>query len=311
MVVRDSNTGRFVSTRGWGAFDRGGNSRGEELVAAIFLAVISLLIQAFEKAGLVPIPGINIALALIPAIILITLAEKVIEEKYAFLFGYWCLSFIFFLVSLVSSWELIFNLAFPLFIALLFHYSEYINTYTNETFTAGLFIFLGIIVIVSFALSGLGQSNILNTSTTTANTTTSITSTTSTSTSTTTSSTTTIIYRGVCTALRGFLCMNASLSQKSELSVTIGEKILPAMYHIQIGCGITAQANGFPNAQFYNETFNLTKGQLKQIDNLTCRGAQNGTFVGHVWMNYTKMPGNPNPINNSYYENETTLVNIP
>ena len=135
--------------------------------------------------------------------------------------------------------------------------------------------------------------------------------TTSTSTSTTTSSTTTIIYRGVCTASSRFLCTNASLSQKSELSITIGEKILPAMYHIQIGCGTTAQANGLPNAQFYNETFNLTKGQLKQIDNLTCRGAQNGTFFGYVWMNYTKKPDNPNPINNSYYENETALVNIP
>lgn len=314
VVVRDPNTGRFVSTRGWDAFNRGGNSRGEELVAAIFLAVISLLIQAFEKAGLVPIPGINIALALIPAIILITLAEEIIEEKYAFLFGYLCCSFIFFLVSLVSFWELVFNFAFPLFIALLFHYFKVINTYTNETFIDGLLIFLGIIVIVSFALSGWGQSNILNTSTTTTvNTTTSTssTSTTSTSTSTTTSSTTTIIYKGTCNAFRNFTCGDAYLSQENKLNIIIKQKTIPVMYNIQIGCGNTIQSNGFPSAQFYNETFNLTKGQPKQIDNLTCTGAQNGTFVGYLWLNYTEFSGKPAAINNSYYESEVASINIP
>lgn len=314
MVVRDPNTGRFVSTRGWGAFDRGGNSRDEELVVAIFLAVISLLIQAFEKVGLVLILGINIALALIPAIILMTLAEEVIEEKYAFLFGYWCLSLIFFLVSLVGFWELVFNFTFPLFIALLFHYSEDINTYTNETFTVGLFISLGIIVIVSFALSGRGQSNILNTSTTTTvNTTTSTssTSTTSVSTSTTTSSTTTIIYKGACNAFRNFTCGDAYLSQENKLNVIIEQKTIPAMYNIQIGCGNTIQSNGFPSAQFYNETFNLTKGQPKQIDNLTCTGVQNGTFVGYLWLNYTKFSGKPTAASNSYYEMEVASINIP
>ena len=309
MVLRDPNTGRFVSTRDFTAFNRGEDSRDKEFAISIFLFVVSLLLQVFEKAGFVLISGINIAIALIPTILLIFFVEEIIEERYLFVLGYWFFSLILFFASLVSFWEMVFDLTFPLLIFLLVHHLEDIISYTNKGFAIILFVSLSIIVIISFVLSGQGQSNILNNILTTVNTTIS-TSSISTSTSTTTSSTTTIIYVGICNALSGFLCTNVSLSKESKLSVTIGEKILPTMYNIQIGCGTTAQANGFPNAQFYNETFNLTKSQLKQIDNLTCRGAQNGTLVGYVWMNYTKMPGNPNPQNNSYYENEIALINI-
>jgi|GEM_PF-2758014 hypothetical protein len=182
-------------------------------------------------------------------------------------------------------------------------------------------IIVGLIIalILSFVLNSIGYAigfgllggNATIPVHTTSTTMTTTLSTTSTSTSTSTSSTTTIIYKGTCNALGGFSCNNASLSQESKLSVTIGQEILPTMYHIQIGCGTTTQANGFPNAQFYNETFNLTKGQFKQIDNLTCTGAQNGTFSGYIWMNYTGMSGKPNPLNNSFYENKTASVNIP
>ncbi len=313
MVVRDPNTGRFVSTQDWGAFERGEHSRGEELLIGILLAVISLLIQAFEKAGLVPISGINVAIALIPAIILIVLAEEIIKERYAFIVGYWFLSIIFFLISLISFWELVFNFAFPLFVFLLVHHSDDISSATNDNFALGFFVVLSIIVIVSFALSGFGQNSIMNTSTTTINTTTSTISmsTTSTSSSTSTSSTTTIIYKGTCDALSNFSCANASLSQKNKLNIIIGQKVIPVMYNVQIGCGNTIQSNGFPNAQFYNETFNLTKYQPKQIDNLTCTGTQNGTFVGYLWLNYTEFSGKPTAINNSYYESQVASINIP
>ena len=161
---------------------------------------------------------------------------------------------------------------------------------------------------IGFGLLG-GYSTIpVHTTSTTATTTI---STTSTSTSTTMPSTTTIIYNGTCNAFSNFTCANASLSQESKLNIIIGQKITPAMYNIQIGCGNTIQSNGFPSAQFYNETFNMTKGKLRQIDNLTCTGAQNGIFVGYLWLNYTKFSGKPTAINNSYYESEVASINIP
>lgn len=140
---------------------------------------------------------------------------------------------------------------------------------------------------------------------------TSITTTTFTSSTTSTTSTTTIIYRGTCKASSGFVCVNASLSQESKLTVMFGQEIVPIMYNIQIGCGNSTRLDGRPNAQFYNEPFNLTKEQFRQIDNMTCTGSRNGTFTGYVWINYTKLSGKPSAYKNSYYENEVAYVNIP
>lgn len=173
---------------------------------------------------------------------------------------------------------------------------------------------LAIAVILSVVLNSAGYAigfGLLGGYATIPTHTTSTSVTTTLSTTSTTTSTTTIIYKGTCTALSGFSCMNASLSQGSELSVIFSQEIVPAMYNIQIGCGNATQPSGIPNAQFFNETFNLTRGKLQQISNLSCTGSRNGTFAGYVWVNYTKMSGKPRQINNSYYESEVASVNIP
>ena len=136
-------------------------------------------------------------------------------------------------------------------------------------------------------------------------------STTSTSSSISTTSTTTIIYKGTCKASSGFMCVNASLSQENKLNVILHQKIIPVMYNIHIGCGHTTQSSGLPNAQFSNETVNLTQGKLQSIRNLTCSGAKNGIFDGYIWLNYTRLPTRPSALNNSYFESEVASVSIP
>ena len=107
MQARDPITGRFVpSDNWWPSFKLGGDTRGDEWIISLFLGVISLLVQAFEKAGFVFFTDFKIALALIPAIILISLAVAVIEERWQFLLGYWLISSLFFGVALIGFWNL-------------------------------------------------------------------------------------------------------------------------------------------------------------------------------------------------------------
>ncbi len=155
-----------MSSANWlSHFELGGKTRGDELFFSLFLGVISLLIQAFEKAGFVFDTDFKIALALIPAIILIVLIEEVIKERWQFLLGYWVISFFFFIVTLISSLELIFNFTFPLLVFLLIH-TVNAQTGSDNAILVILFI-VGVIAISSFIFSGWGQSSILNSATTT------------------------------------------------------------------------------------------------------------------------------------------------
>lgn len=144
--------------------------------------------------------------------------------------------------------------------------------------------------------------------TTSTTSTTTVSTTTSTSTST---STTTIVYLGNCIPFMGFFCYNASLSQTNTLSITLEQFIEPTMYNVLAGCGDKFLPNGAPNATFYKEPFNLTKGQLQQLSNLSCSGASSGMFSGYLWLNYTKQPGALSQYNNSDYEVNVTRVIVP
>ena len=163
---------------------------------------------------------------------------------------------------------------------------------------------IGLILVVAalFVLFGIASTHFYpalpatkSTVTSTAGTTTSI------------AATTTIEYSASCSPLPDFACTNATLSQQNTLSLSIEQNITPVMYHVEIGCGSSAQASG---ARFTNETFNLNSGYPAQVNGLPCTGAHNGTFSGYIWINYTKLytqPGYANP----YYQNKVSSVTVP